>query len=197
MYVHIVHWSWISFEVRSRICMSLFSTWTRWFIISRLSALLYYFWCQPASILTHIALFWCYIGGFNSGHHAWYSGGCTSTASEANAYRVSLHTYLQKWYTDGFECMGWWWKCMDNSILTCSHMSSYTQLQVFVLQKKLFTLEFIDESLKKLNLRMFDGDKSSPLSGLSLTSTDANLHQHGISMFYTCTCTIMNAHIHL
>lgn len=43
----------------------------------------------------------------------------------------------------------------DENVCTILHLHvipSYTQLQVFVLQKKLFTLEFIDESLKKLNL---------------------------------------------
>lgn len=32
---------------------------------------------------------------------------------------------------------------------------------------------------KKLNLRACDGDRPAPLSGLSLTLCDSNLHQHG------------------
>ena len=49
-----------------------------------------------------------------------------------------------------------------------------------MVERKLFTLENIDENIKKLNIRLFDGDKPSPLCGLSLTSSDSNLHQHGI-----------------
>ena len=48
-----------------------------------------------------------------------------------------------------------------------------------MIDHKLFSLEFIDEQFKSLNLRLFDGDKPSPLSGLSLTTTDSNLRQHG------------------
>lgn len=52
--------------------------------------------------------------------------------------------------------------------------------QVFVSEQKLFTLEFIDEQFEKLNLRLFEGDKPSPLAGLVLTTTDSNLRQHGM-----------------
>ena len=52
-------------------------------------------------------------------------------------------------------------------------------IQVYVVDKKLFTLNFIDDGFKKLNLRSFDGDKPSALSSVSLTCRDSNLHQHG------------------
>ena len=52
-----------------------------------------------------------------------------------------------------------------------------------MIDKKLFSLTFIDDGFKKLNLRSFDGDKPSTLSGVSLTSCDSNLHQHGMNMF--------------
>ena len=61
--------------------------------------------------------------------------------------------------------------------------------QVFVIDKKLFSLTFIDDGFKKLNLRSFDGDKPSTLSGVSLTSCDSNLHQHGMNMFTHVLCT--------
>ena len=61
-------------------------------------------------------------------------------------------------------------------------------IQVYVLEKRLFTLEFIDESFKKLNLRIFDGDKPSPLNGISLTSVDSNLRQHGKYLKITHAC---------
>lgn len=48
------------------------------------------------------------------------------------------------------------------------------------MEKKLFTLAFLDEEMKKLNVRSWDGDKPSPLSGVTLQSADSNLHQHGI-----------------
>ena len=48
------------------------------------------------------------------------------------------------------------------------------------MRKKLFSLDLIDDGFKKLNLRSFDGDKPSPLIGVSLASCDANLHQHGM-----------------
>lgn len=53
-------------------------------------------------------------------------------------------------------------------------------MQIFVINKKLFSLEFIDNGFKRLNLRSFDGEKPSTLIGVNLTSTDSNLHQHGI-----------------
>ncbi|CAI8047453.1 hypothetical protein GBAR_LOCUS26222 [Geodia barretti] len=56
-------------------------------------------------------------------------------------------------------------------------------LKVFVIDKKLFSLTFIDDGFKKLNLRSFDGDKPSTLSGVSLTSCDSNLHQHAMQMW--------------
>ena len=48
------------------------------------------------------------------------------------------------------------------------------------MEQKLFTLKDIDENIEGLNLRLFDGDKPSPLSGVSLTTSDSNLHQHGM-----------------
>ena len=51
-------------------------------------------------------------------------------------------------------------------------------LQVFV-DDKLLTLSDIDDHLKKINLRLCDGDKPSPLAGISLHSVNANLKQHG------------------
>ena len=62
-------------------------------------------------------------------------------------------------------------KCASH---TCMRFST----QVFVIDKKLFSLTFIDDGFKKLNLRSFDGDKPSTLSGVSLTSC-----QHGMNMF--------------
>ena len=50
---------------------------------------------------------------------------------------------------------------------------------MFVVDQRLFTLEFIDDSLKKLNLRFCDGDKPSPLAGVNFTTVDSNLRQHG------------------
>ena len=48
------------------------------------------------------------------------------------------------------------------------------------MDQKLLTLKFVDESIKKLNVRPFDGDKPSILEGVSLTTGDSNLHQHGM-----------------
>ena len=56
--------------------------------------------------------------------------------------------------------------------------------QIFVIDKKLFSLNFIDDGFKKLNLRSFDGDKPSTLIGVSLMSCDSNLHQHGMTHVY-------------
>lgn len=50
---------------------------------------------------------------------------------------------------------------------------------VYIVDQKLFTLSFLDESIMKLNVRPFDGDKPSILVGVSLTTGDSNLHQHG------------------
>lgn len=49
-----------------------------------------------------------------------------------------------------------------------------------MVDQKMFTLSIIDDFLKGLNLRPFDGDKPSPLIGISLTTIDSNLHQHGM-----------------
>ena len=46
-------------------------------------------------------------------------------------------------------------------------------------ERKLFSFEFIDSSLIQLNLRHYDGDHPSRLDGISLTSSESNLHQHG------------------
>ena len=50
---------------------------------------------------------------------------------------------------------------------------------MFVKEKKMFTLKEIDECLQRLNLRPFDGDKPSSLSGISFAVSDSNLQQHG------------------
>lgn len=55
--------------------------------------------------------------------------------------------------------------------------------QVFVVDRKIVTLDFIDENFKKLNLRFCDGDKPSPLAGTSLTLNDSNVHQHGMCRY--------------
>ena len=44
---------------------------------------------------------------------------------------------------------------------------------------KLFSLDFIDNVFKALNLRSCDGDRPSTVSGVSLPLNDSNLHQHG------------------
>ena len=53
-------------------------------------------------------------------------------------------------------------------------------MQIFVIDKKLISLGYIDDGFKRLNLHSFDGDKPSTLIGISLTTCDSNLHQHGI-----------------
>lgn len=67
-----------------------------------------------------------------------------------------------------------------------------------MIDQKLFSLNYIDDGIRKLNLRTFDGDKPSTLIGVSLTSCDSNLHQHGM-ITNTCTpCTVkpMQAELH-
>lgn len=64
----------------------------------------------------------------------------------------------------------------------------FTFIQVFIIDQKLFTLEDIDDGFKKLNLRFFDGDKPSPLVGISLITPSSNLQQHGN---YYCTYVCM------
>lgn len=68
--------------------------------------------------------------------------------------------------------------------------SPSTCAQVFVIEQKLFTLEFIDEQFRSLNLRFFDGDKPSPLAGLVLTTPDSNLRQHGKTYTVTFICKV-------
>ena len=60
-----------------------------------------------------------------------------------------------------------------------------TRMQVFVVEQKLFTLDFIDEQFKNLNLRLFDDDKPSPLPGLTLTTSDSNVCQHGMNYIHS------------
>lgn len=48
-----------------------------------------------------------------------------------------------------------------------------------MVEQKLFSLEYLDSSFKKLNLRPFDGDMPSILVGVSLDTCDSNLCQHG------------------
>ena len=68
-------------------------------------------------------------------------------------------------------------------VLTCSacHTCMRFSTQIFVIDKKLFSLNFIDDGFKKLS---FDGDKPSTSIGVSLTSCDSNLHQHGMTHVY-------------
>ena len=46
-------------------------------------------------------------------------------------------------------------------------------------EKKMFSLDFIDESVRCINIQPCDGDRPSCLRGISLQSSDSNLHQHG------------------
>lgn len=55
-------------------------------------------------------------------------------------------------------------------------------IQVFVTEVKMFTLDFLDREFEKLNVRVCDGDKPSPLAGITLSVTDSNLRQHGTSL---------------
>ena len=48
----------------------------------------------------------------------------------------------------------------------------------------MFSLDFIDESVSRLNIQPCDGDRPSCLRGISLQSSDSNLHQHG----WQCVC---------
>lgn len=59
-----------------------------------------------------------------------------------------------------------------------------------MIDQKIFTLKDVDENMQEVNVRLFDGDKPSPLSGISLTTSDSNLHQHGLCM-YLCSITLM------
>ena len=59
-----------------------------------------------------------------------------------------------------------------------------------MVEQKLFTLDFVDEQFKNLNLRLFDGDKPSPLAGLTLTTSDSNLRQHGMNYIHMHACMI-------
>lgn len=63
--------------------------------------------------------------------------------------------------------------------------------------EKIFTLDFIDDEFKKLNLRACDGDKPSSFSIVSLTSCDSNLHQHGKVMCVYYSYMGLYAHIHV
>ena len=73
-------------------------------------------------------------------------------------------------------------------ILCALQYFTHIYIQVFVIDKNLFSLNYIDDGFKRLNLRSFDGDKPSTLSGVSLTSHDSNLHQHGLS--FVCTLPV-------
>lgn len=63
--------------------------------------------------------------------------------------------------------------------------------QVLVIEEKLFTLEMVDDSIRRLNLRLCDGDKPSPLTGISLTARDSNLRQHGMSYVSTIWLSVV------
>lgn len=71
-----------------------------------------------------------------------------------------------------------------------------------MVDRKLVTLGFIDDGFRKLNLRSCDGDKPSPLTGISLTTNDSNLHQHG-KLFANanackhCTCSLGMIYIYV
>ena len=65
----------------------------------------------------------------------------------------------------------------------------HAHVQVIVPEQKLFTLDFIDEQFKNLNLRLFDGDKPFPFAGLmALTTSDSNLHQHDMNYIHRHAC---------
>ena len=57
-------------------------------------------------------------------------------------------------------------------------------MQMFVEDEKIFTLPLVDERFKMINMRYCDGDKPSPLVGISLSVIDSNLHQHGEYFFH-------------
>ena len=54
------------------------------------------------------------------------------------------------------------------------------------MDEKLFTIADIDEGFKNLNIRTFDGDKPSSIAGVTLTTVDSNLHQHGTLIKRIC-----------
>ena len=56
-------------------------------------------------------------------------------------------------------------------------------------ERKMFSLDFIDESVSRLNIQPCDGDRPSCLRGISLQSSDSNsnLHQHGWQLVCVCT----------
>ena len=68
-------------------------------------------------------------------------------------------------------------------------------MQVFVVDKKLFTLGYIDQT--SISLQSCEGDKPSTLSGVSLTTVDFSLYQTGtvtdnvgiyVYIFYVYLC---------
>ena len=63
------------------------------------------------------------------------------------------------------------------------------------MDQKLFSLSFVDASIKKLNVRSFDGDNPSPLEGISLSVCDTNLHQHGM-LVVDAGAIIHTMHLH-
>ena len=56
-------------------------------------------------------------------------------------------------------------------------------------EKKMFSLDFIDESIRRLNIQPCDGDRPSCLRGVSLQSQDSNLHQHGWQCMFMYICS--------
>ena len=52
-------------------------------------------------------------------------------------------------------------------------------VQVYVADKRLFSLDFIDISVDNLNIHPCDGDRPSILKGISFHASDSNMHQHG------------------
>ena len=74
------------------------------------------------------------------------------------------------------------------------YKSTYmSHAQVFVTEEKIITLDFIDRQFEKLNVRVCDGDKPSPLVGITLSVTDSNLRQHGTSLQLHHACTHVHA----
>lgn len=43
----------------------------------------------------------------------------------------------------------------------------------------IYYIIIIDVSIQNINIRLFDGDKPSPLSGVKVSTVDSTLNQHG------------------
>ena len=60
-------------------------------------------------------------------------------------------------------------------------------------------IDDIDKGFKDLNIRAFDGDKPSSIIGVSLSTVDSNLHQHGkvCPVMFQCKCGHLPDFYHL